>query len=203
MLGGGSTARTLAVGVGARVERLSPICACSHDVAGVTFRLLRSAVVDVAIVRTGRRVATLVHDRLLPAGLQRFAWRGHVASGGRAPDGAYRPEVVFDVLHRVLVLPSSIVVDTRAPRLQRDRVRRVGRYGLRIGYRWNEPARTVLLVDGRRAAATGRARLTGVLAWDGPARRPAAYVFALRGVDRAGNRSLPQGRRVVRDRLPI
>jgi hypothetical protein len=95
---------------GSRVSKeLSPACHCPHDVARIAFRLLRAEPVTFRIVNaSGRTVATLVRDRMLAPGEEQLAWRGRNARGAVLPSGDYRPEVVFDTLHRTLVLPGSI-----------------------------------------------------------------------------------------------
>jgi biotin carboxylase len=95
---------------GSRVSKeLSPACHCPRDVARIAFRLLRAEPLTFRIVNaSGHTVATLVHSRLLAPGEEQFAWRGRNARGAVLPYGDYRPEVVFDTLHRTLVLPGSI-----------------------------------------------------------------------------------------------
>jgi biotin carboxylase len=105
----GSNLRQRLVG-GSRVSKeLSPACDCSRNVARIAFRLLRAEPVTFRIVNaSGRTVATLVRNRLLAPGEEQLAWRGRNARGAVLPSGDYRPEVVFDTLHRTLVLPGSI-----------------------------------------------------------------------------------------------
>jgi flagellar hook assembly protein FlgD len=90
-------------------KTFSPSCHCPTDVARIAFRLLQRDPVTFRIVNaSGRTVATLVHDRLLVPGQERFEWRGRNARGRVLPNGDYRPEVVFDSLHRTLVLDGPI-----------------------------------------------------------------------------------------------
>jgi biotin carboxylase len=105
----GSNLRQTLVG-GSRVSaELAPACHCPHDVARIVFRLLRAEPVTFRIVNaSGRTVATLVRNRLLARGDEQLAWRGRNARGAVLPAGDYRPEVVFDTLHRTFVLPGSI-----------------------------------------------------------------------------------------------
>jgi len=100
---------------GTRVSsQFSPSCHCSQDVARIAFRVLRPGRVTVEVVNAaGRPVTTLVHDRLLSGGLQHFVWRGRNALGRVLPTGAYRPEVIFDALHRTLLLRSTIELERR------------------------------------------------------------------------------------------
>jgi hypothetical protein len=144
---------------------------------------------------TGHPVATLVDDRMLSPGMQRFAWRGRNALGRVFPNGDYRPEVILDAQHRRLLLARSIELDTTPPRLVRDSARADGR-GLLVRYRFDEPAHALLLVDGRRAELTRSASPSGRLNWNGTfadgrhARRGRLRV-SVAGIDLAGNRSAP------------
>jgi len=93
-------------------SQVSPTCRCPRDLAHIAFRLLHPGRVTLELVnRAGRPVATVVRDRLLSGGLKRFVWRGRDAFGQVLPTGAYRPEVVFDALHRSQLFPRSIQVD--------------------------------------------------------------------------------------------
>lgn len=90
-------------------RRLSPLCRCPDDVARIAFRLLRREPVTFRIVdASGRTVATLASDRLLTPGVERFDWRGRNARGDVLPNGDYRPELIFEGLHRTVVLPGPI-----------------------------------------------------------------------------------------------
>jgi biotin carboxylase len=92
--------------------QVSPTCRCPHDLAHIAFRLLHRARITLELVnRAGRPVATIVRDRMLSNGSKRFIWRGRGASGRVLPTGAYRPEIVFDALHRSQLFPGSIKVD--------------------------------------------------------------------------------------------
>jgi len=93
-------------------SQVSPTCRCPRDLAHIAFRLLHPGRVTLELVnRAGRPVATVVRDRLLSGGLKRFVWRGRDAFGRVLPTGAYRPEVVFDALHRSQLFRRSIQVD--------------------------------------------------------------------------------------------
>jgi biotin carboxylase len=180
---------------GTRVSgRLSPFCNCPHDVARIAFRLVRPGNVTLDVVNSaGRPVATLVDDRLLQGGVQRFAWRGRNAFGEVLPNGDYRPEVIFDALKRRLVLARSIVLDTTPPELEQHSARSAGGR-LVVRYRFDEPAHALLLVDGRLARISRSSEPVGRLAWNGvfPGGRRVPHGplrVALAGVDLAGNRS--------------
>jgi biotin carboxylase len=180
---------------GTRVSgRLSPLCNCPHDVARIAFRLAGPGNVTLDVVNSaGRRVATLVDDRLLSGGAQRFAWRGRNAFGEVLPNGDYRPELIFGALKRRLVLARSIVLDTTPPQLEQHSARAAdGR--LVVRYRFDEPAHALLLVDGRLARISRSSEPAGRLAWNGVfpgggrVARGALRVTVV-GVDLAGNRS--------------
>ena len=122
-------------------------------------------------------------------------------------DGVYRPRVVLEEHGRTIVLPNPMRVDTKAPRIRllrvfprifspdgdgrRDRV--VARYEI------DDPARAMMLVDGRRRVLSKFRETEGQLVWfgrvDGRSVRPRTYEIRLRAFDRAGNRS--STRRVV------
>ena len=140
---------------GARVDKhFSPSCRCPQDVAHIAFRLLRRRRITFQIVdAAGRPVTTFVHDRLLSAGLKRFVWRGRSALGRVLANGVYRPEVIFAALHRTLVLPNPIQLDTTPPRLEHKSARAGGRR-LLLQYVYDEPAHALVLVDGKRAELT-------------------------------------------------
>jgi len=189
---------------GTRVDKqFSPSCRCAQDVARIAFRLLRRGRVTFQIVNAaGRPVTTLVHDRLLSGGLKRFDWRGRTARGRVLPNGDYRPEVTFDLLHRTLLLPSPIYLDTKPPRLEQDSAHAVG-HDVLVRYVFNEPAHALLLVDGRRAEFTRSSIPSGRLEWSGtfPNGRDAArgrHRISVAGVDLAGNRSAPSRAIVLR-----
>jgi biotin carboxylase len=101
---------------GTRVDKqFSPSCRCPQDVARIAFRLLRRRRVTFQIVNAaGRPVTTLVHDRVLSGGVKRFDWRGRNARGRVLPNGDYRPEVIFDQLHRTVVLPQVDLAGDRS-----------------------------------------------------------------------------------------
>jgi biotin carboxylase len=121
------TALTVALGSGPKLNRaliasaradaqIWPTCGCPHDLAHIAFRLLRPARITLELVnRAGRPVATVVRDRTLSDGLKRFVWHGRNELGRVLPTGAYRPEVVFDALHRSQLFPTSIRVDKAPP----------------------------------------------------------------------------------------
>lgn len=175
-------------------KRFSPSCRCPKQVARIAFRLPNEARITVQIVNAaGKPVTSFVRDRLLSAGLKRFQWRGRTGLGRLLPDGTYRPQVIFVLLHRRLVLPSPIELDTTAPRLEHYSGHAFGRR-MFFRYVFSEPAQALLLVDGRLAELTHSSQAAGRLNWAGvfPGGRRAArgpHRVVLVGIDLAGNRS--------------
>ena len=83
------------------------------------------------------------------------------------------------------VLALLLTQDPPRPRLVTDSVRM--RHGvLRVRYRFSEPVRTVLLVDGKPAEESKLER-SGQLSWRGQSGR---HHFAIEGIDSAGRRSV-------------
>lgn len=183
--------------LGTRVDKqFSPICSCAHDVAHMTFRLLRAGTVTVQMVNAiGRPVTTFLRNKIVPAGSEHFRWNGRSASGHVLPDGVYRPQVAFPSLDRTLRLPSPIVLDTKRPQLFRIAMQ-AARGHLLVRYAFGEPAHALLLVDGHRAVLTRSVTPDGRLAWyglfpDGRRIRPGEHRISLTAIDLAGNRALP------------
>lgn len=187
-----------------RVTRqFSPICGCPKDVAHLTFRLRAGTRVVLRLVNAaGRPVATLVDGRPLGRGMQHFLWNGRTSGGRIAADGFYRPELRFPALERMLVLSSRIQVDTVRPRLLDFTVRPFAkRAQLLVRYRFDEPARARVSVDGRRVVLTRLADEEGTFRWrgrlaDGRRIRAGFYRVAVVGTDLAGNTSRPSVLRV-------
>jgi len=183
-------------------KQFSPSCHCRQDVARIAFRLPRPDRITLQLVNSvGQPVTQLVHNRLLSAGFKRFRWNGRNAHGTVLPNGAYRPEVIFALLHRTIVLPSPIKLDTTPPRLEHASIHVVGRR-LLVQYLFDKPAQALLLIDGHLAELTRSSVLAGRLEWAEtfPNGRHAArgrHRILLAGIDLAGNRSHPSGATVV------
>jgi hypothetical protein len=188
---------------GTRVDRVfSPVCECARDVAVISFVLRKAGTVTVQLLDSdGRPVRTLVQDREEQRGRLSYTWDGRDDALRIVEDGVYRPRVLLDEHGRTIVLPNPIRVDTKAPRIRLLRVfpqvfspdgdgrrdRLVARYEI------DEPARAMMLVNGRRRVL-GKFRSTdGQLVWfgriDGRSVRPGTYEIRVRAFDRAGNRS--------------
>jgi hypothetical protein len=194
---------------GTRVDRVfSPVCECARDVAVISFVLRRADGVTVQLIDgEGRAVRTLVRDREEQRGRVSYTWDGRSDAERIVEDGVYRPRVLLEEHGRTIVLPNPMRVDTKAPRIRlvrlfprifspdgdgrRDRL--VARYEI------DDPARAMMLVDGRRRVLSKFRETEGRLVWfgrvDGRSVRPKTYEIRLRAFDRAGNRS--STRRVV------
>lgn len=162
-------------------KAISPVCGCPTRLTSIRFRLVRKGVLDVAIVRSGRVVRSLVAGELFGRGPKHFEWNGKDDRGRVAPDGNYRPRVV--VGGRTILLPNPIHVDTVRPRA---RAQLVGLHEIR--YRVSEPAHPWVYANGRRIVKGRWQRLQGTLLVP---RAAARSVLTLVAVDLAGNRSAP------------
>jgi hypothetical protein len=210
---------------GTLVDRVfSPVCECARDVAVVSFVMRRPDSVTVEILDSSRRpIRRLVRDREEPRGRVSYVWDGRDDAERIVPEGVYRPRVLLERNGRTIVLPNPIRVDTTPPRIRivglrprvispdgdgrRDRV--TARYAI------SEPARAMMLVDGRRRVLSKFPGTEGRLVWfgrvDGQPVKPGTYEIRLRAFDRAGNRS-PRTRAVpvvvryvtlARDRIEV
>lgn len=179
---------------GTRVDKtFSPVCRCSRDVAHVTFRLLHSAAIAVSMVDTATHAAFPIFDARRHTGWLHLVWTGRTAGKQPLPDGVYVPRVSFQTLHRTLLLPSPIRLDTGRPVVASAHMR-VLRTAIVVQYRLREPAQVALFVDGRRGVLTRFAPLGGRLRWSerfatGRRLSPGRHRVALQAIDLAGNRS--------------
>lgn len=192
----------------------SPVCGCPQSVARLTLRLRGADRVDAVIVdRQGKPVRMLVTGEAHPRGDVAFRWDGRANAGEVVPDGRYRLRVHLRHERRTILLPNTVLIDTKPPKLEILDVSRgtISPDGngvndqLRIAYRTNEKAGALLFV-GDVKAVEGRARPRGraVLIWrggiDGTSAQPGAYELSLRVRDIAGNLSAPAGPIPVRVR---
>jgi FlgD Ig-like domain len=187
-------------------KRFSPVCGCPTDRAALTFRLRRADHLDASIVdRSGTRVRRLVDDERYGRGEVTFHWDGHDDAGAVVPDGPYRLEIHLNGAHRTIVVPNTVLVDTKPPAVELLRVRRrvFSPNGdgvndrLVVVYRASEKGAATLLVDGR-VAVRGKTRLPRRqrLKWGGKLSgrplAPGAYDLTLEVRDIAGNVSPPR-----------
>ena len=192
---------------GTRVDRVfSPVCECARDVVVISFVLREPGQVTVDVLDSdGRSVRTLVRDRDELKGRVSYTWDGRDAADRVVVEGRYRPRVRLEEHGRTIVLPNPIRVDTTAPKIRVVRVfPRVfspdgdgRRDRVSATYELDEPARALMLVDGRRRVLSRFRPLEGRLVWFGMANersvRPGTYEIRLRAFDRAGNRSSSTG----------
>jgi hypothetical protein len=188
---------------GPRVDKqFSPVCRCAEDRAEISFRLRKADHVSLSIVDSnGHTVVKLVDGRALRAGRVTFYWNGLDADGNVVPQGSYRPKLELARHHRTIVLPNPMRVDTTPPKVEvvsarplvisPDGDRRAD--GLRVTYTVSEPARAILLVDGKQRVQTLHRPLRGVVSWfgrlHGRALPPGVHRVQLVAVDEAGNRT--------------
>jgi hypothetical protein len=189
---------------GTRVDKVfSPVCECARDIAVISFRLRRPSIVTVDMLNAaGDPVRTLVRGRREQAGRVSYTWDGRDDANRVVAEGVYRPRVRLREHGRTIVLPNPIRVDTTAPTISIERVLpRVfspdgdGRNDrITAFYEIDEPARAMMLVDGRRRVLSKFRETEGRLVWfgmvDGRAVPPGTYEIRLRAFDRAGNRSV-------------
>jgi hypothetical protein len=177
--------------------------------AQVKFRLRTRERLTVWIQDSqGHRIDTLLPPRSARAGTKfDLLWDGFSPGGVIFPDGTYRPVVKLERSHRTIVLPSTIVLDTKPPVV---RVKVASRHPIvspdgdghaddvHITYTFSEPAHAVLLVRGRRVLFTLDQKQRGEIVWTGLVRnsqhklvraRPGRYLLSLAAQDRAGNQS--------------
>jgi hypothetical protein len=188
---------------GTRVDKVfSPVCECTRDIAEISFRLRGGQVVTVDMLDSNRRpVRTLVRNRRERAGRVTYVWNGRDDEGRVVPEGIYRPRVRLRRHGRTIVLPNPIRVDTTAPKITLTRVfpRVFSPDGdgdadrITAEYTIDEPARAMMLVNGRRRVLSKFRETEGRLVWFGRIAgvpvRPGEYEIRLRAFDRAGNRS--------------
>ncbi len=171
----------------------SPVCGCETARAHIRFRLRKADTLTLAIVDAGDRVVrTLVDARRYNHGLHRFTWNGRNDAGRVARDGVYRPRVHLAREHRTILLPNSIALDTKPPRVTatiRTRTITPGLKRLTAVYRLSEPANPLLLVNGKVVVRGRFSRPDDKLDWHGTGFAAGTYRVSLRAVDLAGNQS--------------
>jgi flagellar hook assembly protein FlgD len=194
-----------------RFDRLfSPTCGCPTAVATLSL-VLRKAdrVTAVMVDARGEPARTLTVEERLGRGPVTYQWDGRTDAGGIAPDGRYRLRVRLHDAKRTILLPTTVIVDTEAPRISEVSVTPAAfspdgdGLGDRIAivYRSSEAGAPVVTVGGERLAetvvVTGRPSAAGQrrVRWsglvDGVALGRGDYTIALAVRDQAGNASAP------------
>lgn len=184
---------------------IAPTCDCPTDETTVQLRLRKADRVTAEIVNAdGGAVRTLADGERFKRGALALTWNGTDENGAVVPDGRYRLKVELARADRTMLLPTTITVDTVAPRLRLVSVRPGelvpgGKIGVR--YRANDRAQAILSVRGddlpETDVNTGRYRPRGgaKINWSGNVGGeplpPGEYTLVLRVRDSVGNLSEP------------
>lgn len=190
---------------------ISPVCGCARGKAKVAVNLRRGDDVTVTILDSHRHVVrTLADGEYVPRGRATFTWDGFGDLGKRAPDGVYQPEIHLARQHRTILLPNRIVLDTRAPTvekvtLSRDTISPDGdKVGdtIRIRYTLSEPAHVLVYLESTRVLRSRSHQSKGTVTWtgmdgDGRPLKAGTYTLSLGALDLAGNLTS------VGDRTPV
>jgi hypothetical protein len=186
-------------------RQFSPVCDCATDVARLMLRFRRAETVDAVVVDAqGEPIRVLAERERVGKGDHTFTWDGRGVGGEIVPDGTYRLRLRLRNGGRTILVPTTIRVDTKAPKVVLVRVRPKafspgggGRKGhVKVVYRSSERGRPELLVDGH-PAVTGRIRGKGSasLNWGGKVGgetvEVGSYELSVRVSDLAGNVSRP------------
>ena len=188
-------------------RKLAPTCECRNAEVRFRLRLREPDRVSAEIVDSGgTAVRTLADGEPRPAGRLVLRWNGRDQAGEIVPDGAYRLRVSLAEAGRTILYPTTIRVDTVAPRLELVSVRPQelapgGKARFKVGYRSSEEARPVLtataesgmpgVVNRGRFWPLGRASINWAGLIDGAPAEAGPYELTLIVVDRFGNRSEP------------
>jgi hypothetical protein len=198
---------TLSPIYGTRVDQTFSPDGTSKPVAHVRFRVRPAERVDVWIQDShGHKWSDLVTNRSVKAHQTlSLVWDSLNASGIAAPDGTYHPVVKLLRSHRVIGLPSKIVLDTKPPviTVKHPQYPIISPDGdghadvFRIPYRLSEPGNAILLLRGVQVGFTRCCKQSGVLTFNGKVKvkgklvklPPGRYVLGVAAQDVAGNRS--------------
>ena len=191
--------------------------------AKIVFRLRKPEQLSLAIVDSkGDVVRELINSSHVRAGRKEYNWDGHDDTGSSVPDGTYKPRVHLAGEHRTILLPNSIAVDTKAPRISVTRTSLVvvspdgdTRHDyLTVFFRVSEPSRAALYANGHLVVKQ-KSFKAGSLQWgrrNGMPTKMGTLRLRLRAFDQAGNlgpptrvfkvriRYIELGRRVIRAR---
>lgn len=178
----------------------SPTCRCESQSAQIAFRLRQSDRLTLTIEDAqGRVVRTLLKDASFARGNHEFGWDGRDETGKVVEEGGYRPTIALRQLERTIAFPRTIRLDTTPAQIEITRLRpRVispdgdGRAdAMTIRYEVNEPARALLLVDGRQEIETAIGK--DAIRWSPQGRKRGSYRLSVAAVDAAGNRTRETG----------
>lgn len=181
-------------------KTLSPTCSCARSKAVISVKLRRGDRVTMTIVDPHRRVVrTLASDVRLARGRARFVWDGSTDAGGRAPDGAYQPEIHLAQQHRTILMPNRIDLDTRPPQVVEVRASRSvlspdgDRVGdsIRIAYKLDEPAHVRIYLGSQLLVRSRGHKPADTVTWfgivSGKPLKPGSYTLTVGASDLAGN----------------
>ncbi len=180
---------------------IAPTCECDGEATRMRLRLREGDSVTAVIVDAdGEPVRTLLDGKRARRGPLVLEWDGRAQNGSVVPDGRYRLEVRLERQDRTILLPTTIEVDTVAPRARILDVR-ASPNRVRVVYRTNDRAGADLSVRGTdlpetvvvrgRSRPAGRAGLNWSGRVDGRPLPPGEYTLVLRARDPAGNVSEP------------
>jgi hypothetical protein len=168
----------------------------------IDFRLRKSDHLSVWMTHDGKRYS-VVHGHTYRAGEVRLLFTGVSTSGVTLPQGIYVPVVHLTRTHRTITIPSKMRLDTtpaviHVPHRQHAVISPDGdghKDVSRVNYTLNEPARGILLVDGKQVELTHGEKLSDQLIWNGkfhgvPA-KPGNHVLSISARDLAGNVTKP------------
>jgi hypothetical protein len=185
-------------------EPFSPICRCPNATKPIGIRFRRGDTITLELQDgDGNAVRTLADALRVDAGMHRWTWDGLDDEGELVPDGVYEPRLTLRSAARTFVMKNPITVDTTPPAVTSTVVapRRFSPDGdgrrdlVDVRYTLDEPAFTLLRVDGRQIERTHRRRDQGVRRWngriDGRAQPPGRYAITLAAEDLAGNVGAP------------
>ena len=182
---------------GTRVDKaVSPY---SGRRADIIFKVRKTDDLSLAIVDSRDHVVrALISSHHVRPGPKDYKWNGRDDSGSPAPNGIYKPRVHLAAEHRTILLPNTIAVDTKAPRisLTRTSLAVVSPDGdarhdyLTVFFKSTEPVRAELYANGRLAVKLKSFKAHS-LQWgrrNGIPTKPGVYRLRLRAIDEAGNR---------------
>ena len=210
----GATAAAFAVSERLKLEKspivapdvtkdFSPVCECDKADATIAFGLRKDDRVSLSIVNADNEVVRELADDVPASGRFERTWNGRDNEGRIVPDGVYRPRLRLAHGRRTFVLPNPMRIDTKPPaaRLLSAKPQFFSPDGdgrndrVRVRYALDEPAKALLLVNGRQAVLTRFRPTDGTLDWygaiHGRKNRPGLYRLQVSAEDAAGNLATP------------
>jgi len=134
----------------------------------------------------------------------RFAWDGRNDAGQIVPDGIYHVQLQLKDEGRTIEFPTTMRVDSTPPTIDVNLKHQVfspdGDHRadqLNVMYRFSEPARAILFVNGKPVGRSFRKKPAGSFTWYARGRKPGSYRVALAAKDLAGNETSTRAFTVV------